>query len=125
MPTRPDIPTTDSENEIVIQEIFDGIPLVSILTFAHTASGSTSTKMPLRWLGNDAILHTGTKGPPLAALIIRVVDDTNRSGNPGNFRVGLNFDYRSNTDGTSEVLLYEPEGLTADRKYWLTVMFMG
>jgi len=120
MARRPTLPFRETTNDEVLQEILRLTPLVSFLTFEHTATGSTADTITLRWTGNDAILESDNGGPPLAALVVRVVDTTDPSGNPGNFRPGLNFDYR---DG--QVLLYEPEGLTADTKYKLTVMCVG
>lgn len=122
MPTRPDTPLTDTPEMVVVQEMFDQVPLLSFFSFEHIATGSTADTMRLQWINNDATLIQADKRPPIAALIVRAVEVGDETGNPGNIRPAQNFDY----DGrTGEVLLYEPEGLTADTKYTLTVMFVG
>lgn len=117
MPRRPEIQETEGDS-VIIQEIFDTIPVMSLKTFEIVATGSTATTYQLRYYDDRAIIHGGR--PPIAALVVRVVDTTNATGNPGNFRPSLNFSFDS-----GNVVLYEPEGLTADTRYRLTVMFVG
>ncbi len=123
MPIRPEIPVPDTANEIVTQEIFDTIPLISIVTgIQHIAEGSTDATFRLQWLRNRATVIPADQGPPIAAWVLRAVEKGAESSNPGNIRPALNFDY----DGrTGDVILFEPEGLTADSEYTLTVMLIG
>lgn len=107
------------------QEILDTIPLLSFRTFDYTATGTTTATADLLWsVSGDTLVKPGG-GPPVVAYVVRVVDTTAESGNPGNFRPALNFDYESGANGQNTVKLYEPEGLTADVKYRITVMFVG
>lgn len=122
MPTRPDIPGRDNPDMVVVQEIFDTIPLISFFSFQITAAGSNANTFRLQWINNDATLTLANQAPPIAALIARVVEIGDESGNPGNIRPALNFDYDSRT---GEVILYEPIGLTADTKYTLSIMFIA
>lgn len=123
MPTRPDIPGRDNPDLVVAQEIFDTIPRTSIVTGIRLiAAGSSANTFRLQWINNDATITLANQAPPIAALIARVVEVGDESGNPGNIRPALNFDYDSRT---GEVILYEPLGLTADTKYTLSIMFIA
>lgn len=125
MSSRARIRDTDTELARDTQDALDTVPLVSFTTFDHTATGSTADYATLSWgVKSDKLVATPTS-PPQAALVVRVVDTTDASGNPGNFRPALNFEFVSSRTGDHTVRLYEPEGLTADVKYRITVMWVG
>ena len=107
------------------QRAIDTVPLTSYKTFDYTATGTTAATIDLLWSATSDTLVRESGGPPRVALVVRVVDTTDESGNPGDFRPSLNFDYVSSPSGQNTVKLYEPEGLTADTKYRITVMFVG
>ena len=125
MSERTRIRDVDSEMGRDIQDVLDGIPLISLQTFNYTATGSTATTIDLSWGVKSDKLARNSTAPPVAALVVRVIDLADASGNPGNFRVGLNFEFASSSTGDHTVRLYEPEGLTADQEYRITVMWVG
>jgi hypothetical protein len=115
----------DSEGSRDVQDALDTVPLISFTTFDHTATGTVTDYATLSWgIRSDKLARNATS-PPLAALVVRVVDTTDESGNPGNFRPALNFEFVSSSTGDHTVRLYEPEGLTANTKYRITVMMVG
>lgn len=123
MPTRPKIPFGDNEDMRVVQEAFDGIPLISLASVPDfIAAGTNTNTFRLQWRSNRATIVPARFGPPIAALVVRCVEIGDETGNPGNIRPILNFEYDSRT---GDVILYEPTGLTADTKYTLTVMFIA
>ena len=123
MPTRPELPIADSANDQVIQEVFDQTPLISIAKIPdYVATGSSSGRPRLQWRSNRDTLVPSTDGPPIAALIVRAVEFGDETGNPGNIRPALNFEYDS---VTGDVVLFEPLGLRSGTRYSLTVMFLA
>lgn len=125
MTARQPLRESATETDRDIQAALDTVPLVSFSTFPYTATGDTAQYATLNWgIGSDKLARSST-APPLAALVVRVVDTTDESGNPGNFRPALNFEFVSSRTGDHTVRLYEPEGLTANVKYRITVMWVG
>lgn len=117
---------TDTEQDRSIQDALDTVALTSVTTVPYTATGSNAATIDLSWgIRSDKLARSAT-APPRAALVVRVVDvTTNAAGNPGNIRVGLNFEFVASTSGDHTVKLYEPEGLTANSKYELTILWVG
>lgn len=125
MTSRKRVRSRDTELARDLDEALGTVPLFSVTTVPYTATGSTASTIDLLWgIKSDKVARNETSGPQ-AALVIRVVDTTAAAGNPGDFRVALNFEFVGDSSGNHTVKLYEPEGLTANTEYELTILWVG
>lgn len=110
------------------QHAIDSVPLISfrwVRGVVATGTGGAELTTVLWGPAAPWVITRDAYSPPDVAIVVRAVEQGDRTADSGNVRPRYNFDYRPKPGGSHEVVVYEPAGLVADEYYDLLVMFVA